>query len=265
MKTSDLGARIVAGVPAAIFALFIVLQGGWWFAGGAIALGLICLHELFEMFRDIPTARLAGFLAVIALGIVALQGEREDIVLVMVALLPVLFLLTVGGPASAGGAFGMALVVLGVAWIGMGIAHAIMLRELPHGGGIVGAVLIGTFVGDTGAYFGGRAIGRTKLAPRISPNKTVEGLVCGILTAVLAVWIVNWYQDWIDTPDALLLGLGVAIAAPLGDLFESFVKRDAGTKDTGRLFGAHGGALDRLDAVLFSLIVGFYVWKAMGA
>src|SRR3712207_4113537 len=122
----------------------------------------------------------------------------------------------------------MAIVVLGVFWIGLAIAHAIMLRELPHGGGIVGAVLIGTFVGDTGAYFGGRAIGRTRLAPRISPNKTVEGLACGIVTAVLAVWIVNWYQDWIDTPQALLLGLGVAIAAPLGDLFESFVKRDAG-------------------------------------
>ena len=263
MRTSDLGARIAAGIPAAVFALFIVLQGGWWFAAGAIVLGLICAHELFGMFRDVPAARLAGFLAIIALGVVALEGEREDIALVLVALLPVLFLLTVAGPAAQGGAFGMALVVLAVVWIGLAIAHAIMLRELPHGGGILGAVLIGTFVGDTGAYFGGRAIGRTRLAPRISPNKTVEGLVCGILTAVLAVWIVNWYQDWIDTPQALLLGLGVAIAAPLGDLFESFIKRDAGTKDTGKLFGAHGGALDRLDAVLFSLIVGFYIWRAM--
>jgi phosphatidate cytidylyltransferase len=175
----------------------------------------------------------------------------------------VLFLLTVAGPSAEGGTFGMAVVVLGVTWIGLAIAHAVLLRELPHGGGIMAAVLFGTFVGDTGAYFGGRAFGRRRMAPRISPNKTLEGLACGILTAVLTVWIVNLYQDWIDTAEALVLGAAVALAAPLGDLFESFIKRDAGTKDTGRLFGAHGGALDRLDAVLFSLVVGYYVWRAL--
>ena len=80
---------------------------------------------------------------------------------------------------------------------------------------------------------------------------------------MLAVWLTNLYQDWIDTGEALILGLAVAIVAPLGDLFESFIKRDVGTKDTGRLFGAHGGALDRLDAVLFSLVAGYYVWQAI--
>jgi phosphatidate cytidylyltransferase len=158
---------------------------------------------------------------------------------------------------------GMAIVLLGVFWVGVAIAHVVMLRELPHGGGIVADVLVGTFVGDTGAYFGGRALGQTKLAPRLSPNKTTEGLFAGIVTAVLAVWIAGLYQDWLSGTDALLLGLGVALAAPVGDLFESFIKRDAGIKDTGRLFGAHGGALDRLDAVLFTLVVGYYVWKAM--
>ena len=104
---------------------------------------------------------------------------------------------------------------------------------------------------------------RDTLAPAISPNKTWEGLAFGIFTAILAVWIVNWYQDFIDTPQALILGASVALVAPLGDLFESFIKRDVGTKDTGRLFGAHGGALDRLDAVLFTLVVGYYVWLAL--
>jgi phosphatidate cytidylyltransferase len=263
-NTSDLGGRIVYGIPAAIFAIFIVTQGGWWFAAGAIALGLVCLHELYAMFGDVYPARIVGFLGLIALGVAAMEGDAFHLVLVGVCVLPVLFLVTVSGPSAQGGTFGMAIVLLGVFWIGMGIAHAIMLRELPHGGGIVAAVLIGTFVGDTGAYFVGRAIGRTKLAPRISPNKTVEGLAGGVLTAILAVWIVNWYQDWIDTPDALILGAAVALLAPLGDLFESFIKRDAGTKDTGKLFGAHGGALDRLDAVLFTLVAGFYVWSAIG-
>jgi phosphatidate cytidylyltransferase len=124
-------------------------------------------------------------------------------------------------------------------------------------------VLVGTFLGDTGAYFGGRALGRRLLAPRISPNKTIEGLAIGMVTAVLAVWFASTYQNWLHGWQALVLGLAVAIAAPVGDLFESLIKRGAGTKDTGRLFGAHGGALDRLDAALFTLVAGYYVWAAM--
>jgi phosphatidate cytidylyltransferase len=80
---------------------------------------------------------------------------------------------------------------------------------------------------------------------------------------VIAVWFAGLYQDWLTSSDALLLGLVVAVFAPLGDLFESYLKRDAGTKDTGSLFGAHGGALDRLDAVLFTAVAGYYVWHAM--
>ncbi len=105
--------------------------------------------------------------------------------------------------------------------------------------------------------------GRRRLAPSISPNKTVEGLLIGLVTAVLATWVAGLYQDWLSHGQALLLGLAVALAAPVGDLFESKVKRDAGMKDTGGLFGAHGGALDRLDAVFFTLVAGYYVWLAM--
>ena len=82
-------------------------------------------------------------------------------------------------------------------------------------------------------------------------------------TAVLATWLAGTYQDWLSGTDAILLGIGVALVAPLGDLFESYVKRDAGTKDTGRLFGAHGGALDRLDAIFFSVVTGYYAALAV--
>ena len=260
---SDLAARVIVAIPAIAFAVFIIASGGWIFTAGVIALGLIALHELFDMYARVRPVRLAGFLGLIGLVVAAMEGDESHVLLVLVCVFPVLFLLTVAGPSAEGGTFGMAVVLLGVVWIGLTIVHAIKLRELPHGGGVVAAVLVGTFVGDTGAYFGGRALGRRRLAPRISPNKTVEGLAFGILTAVLAVWIVNLYQDWIATPEALVLGAAVALAAPLGDLFESFIKRDAGTKDTGRLFGAHGGALDRLDAVLFALVAGYYVSRAL--
>jgi phosphatidate cytidylyltransferase len=135
-----------------------------------------------------------------------------------------------------------------------------MLRELPHGDGIVIDVLVGTFVGDTAAYVGGRAFGTRPLALRISPNKTLEGLAFGIAGSAIAVWCAGLYQDWLGGWNALLLGVVVGLAAPLGDLFESKIKRDAGAKDAGTLFGPHGGALDRLDAALFSLVAGYYLW-----
>jgi phosphatidate cytidylyltransferase len=158
---------------------------------------------------------------------------------------------------------GMALTLLGTLWVGHAMAHAIMLRELPHGDGIVIDILVGTFIGDTAAYLGGRAFGTRPLALKVSPNKTLEGLGFGILGAIVAVWCAGLYQDWLAGWDALLLGAVVGLAAPVGDLFESKVKRDAGLKDAGTLFGPHGGALDRLDAALFTLVAGYYVWLVL--
>ena len=86
------------------------------------------------------------------------------------------------------------------------------------------------------------------------------------MLGTLVVWYAaQTYSDdgWISGMDGLLLGLAVVIAAPIGDLFESLIKRDMGTKDTGTLFGAHGGALDRVDAALFALVAGYYVWLAV--
>jgi phosphatidate cytidylyltransferase len=258
---SDLGSRILFGVPALAFAIAIVVAGGGWFAAGVGVLGIFCLHELLSAYERTGPPKLAGFLGIIALVLVAHLGRMEQVVLVFACFFAVLFLVALATPRATG--LGIAICVLGVAWIGFGLAHAILLRDLPHGGGIVACVLVGTFAGDIAAYFGGRTFGVTRLAPRVSPNKTWEGLGIGILVAVLGVWLTGTYQDWLSGRDALLLGIGVALTGPLGDLFESFVKRDAGIKDTGRMFGAHGGALDRLDALLFTMVVGYWVWRAL--
>jgi phosphatidate cytidylyltransferase len=258
---SDLGARIFAALPAIAFAIAIVWAGGVWFAIGLILLGLVCLHELYAMFDRAHPARLAGFLALIGMLLAAHYGGREDLLLALVLSLPLTFFVVVA--QRRGGAPSVSVTVLGIFWIGLALGHAVLLRDLPHGNAIVVDVLVGTFLGDTGAYLGGRAIGSTQLAPRISPNKTWEGLGVGIIVAVIATWCAGLYQDWLSGPQALLLGFAIALTAPVGDLFESYLKRDAGTKDTGTLFGAHGGALDRLDAVLFTAVAGFYVWSAM--
>ena len=258
---SELSARLIVALPAVAYAIAIIWAGEYWFALGILPLAIIALGELFDLYADDEPVRLAGFVGVTALILVAYFGEAFHVLLTFLAFFPVLFAVTLAQRRA--GTIGMALTVLGVAWIGLSLAHGVLLRELPHGGGIIVDILVGTFVGDSGAYIGGRWFGQRKLAPSVSPNKTFEGLLIGMFTAVLATWLAGTYQDWLSGTDALLLGIGVALAAPLGDLFESFVKRDAGTKDSGRLFGAHGGALDRLDAVFFTAVVGYYVWLAL--
>ena len=259
-RRSELSARVLAAVPAIAFALFLVIEGGLVYALGLFLLGSVCLHELYGMYARARPVRLAGFLALAGLLAAALYGNQFQILLVLAVTLPLLFALTVLQRRPTIG--GMALTLLGIYWIGVALAYAMLLRRLPHGEGIVIDVLVGTFLGDTGAYFGGRLFGRRPLAPRISPNKTVEGLVIGMFCTILGVWLAGRYQEWLPSSHALVLGLGVALVAPIGDLFESFVKRQAGAKDSGGLFGAHGGALDRLDGVLFAAVVGYFIWAA---
>jgi phosphatidate cytidylyltransferase len=263
-RRSDLPARVLSALPAIAFAIFIIVQGNLVFALGIAALGVVALGELYTLTRRVRPVNLAGFLAVIALVLAAELGDAEDVIEVLAASFVVVFYLSFLRPRREHVSYAIAVTLFGVLWIGLPLVHAVFLRELPHGDGLLVDVLVGTFVGDTAAYFGGRIYGSRPIAPIISPNKTLEGLVAGIIGGTLGCWFAGLYQDWLSGPDALLLGLAVAAVAPVGDLFESMIKRDLEVKDTGRFFGAHGGVLDRLDAVLFTVVVGYYVAVAMG-
>jgi phosphatidate cytidylyltransferase len=270
----DLGPRILFAIPAIAFALFIVIEGGEIFMLGLLVLGVVALHELYTAMERVRPAALAGFLTLAALLVAALYGEPRHIVMVLVAAFPVTFFLALFRPRRENVSWAIAATMFGVFWIGLAMVHAIWLRELVEPGpggdeivigtGLVIDVLIATFLGDTCAYFGGRFYGRTPLAPLISPNKTLEGLAIGIVGGTAAFWLAGLYQDWLSGPDALLIGALVAIAAPVGDLFESLIKRDLEVKDTGRLFGPHGGVLDRLDAAFFSIPVAYYAAIGLG-
>jgi phosphatidate cytidylyltransferase len=261
----ETGRRVVQAIPLIAFAVFIVVEGGIVWTLGLVVLGVLCLHELYEMMRRARPVDLAGFVALAALLLTALYGEKRQLLFVLVLSVPLTFFLAVVRPRRENASWGMAATLFGIVWIGLALAHAVFLRELPHGGGLVVDTLIGTFIGDTCAYFGGRAWGRTQIAPRISPNKTLAGLVSGIVGGTLAFWFFGlaYQHEWFAGTDRVLIGLAVALAAPVGDLFESLVKRDLGMKDTGRAFGAHGGALDRLDAALFAVVAAYYVSVAV--
>ena len=155
---SDLRRRILVAIPAIAYAIFIIASGGWIFAVGVMVLGLVCLHELFRMYDSLRPVKLAGFVALGGLAVAAQEGGERQVLLALVAFVPLLFLLGAAMPRRDGATLteAMALTALGVMWVGMAIAHAILLRGLPHGDGIVVDILVGTFVGDTGAYIGGR-------------------------------------------------------------------------------------------------------------
>lgn len=258
------GARVLAALPMIAFALFIVIEGGLVWSIGLIAIGVLALTELFRMTERVRPANLAGFLGMAALVLAAHFGDPRQLLTVLVAAFPVTFMLALLRPRRQNISWAIAVTLLGVLWIGLPLAHAVLLRDLHNGMGLMIDVLVGTFIGDTAAFFVGRAYGRTPLAPLISPNKTVAGLVGGAVGSTLAVWFAGLYQDWLSGSDALLIGLAVALAAPVGDLFESAIKRDLDVKDTGRLLGAHGGVLDRLDAALFTVPAAYYVALALG-
>jgi phosphatidate cytidylyltransferase len=264
-QRSDLLSRVLVAIPAAVIAIVFVDLGGMAFAALMILLGWACLDELYRMLERWRPVSLAGFAAVAGLVVAARFGTSVQVLLALVAAVPLVFALVVMRGERGNATVSIAGTLLGIYWIGLGFAHAELLRQLPHGGAILIDVLLGTFLGDTAAYLGGRAFGRRPLAPEISPHKTVEGLFCGMLVAFVSILVAGIFQQWLTTQHALLLGLGVAVAAPVGDLFESLIKRDAGTKDTGHLFGAHGGALDRLDAAIFTVVVGYYIWLALHA
>ena len=261
---SDLGERVLIAVPAALVAVVPAHVGGAVFAAALTVLAWVAMHELYGMAGQAGPLRAAGFLATAGLLAVALVGGPPGMVLVVAATVPLCLAAALAARERDGVTRDIAVTVLGVTWIGLSLGHGILLRELPHGTALVIDVLLATFLGDTASHLVGTAIGRTKLAPRISPSKTVEGLAAGVLVGTAAVLVAALlFQDWLQPWQAVVIGLAASVAAPAGDLFESLLKRDLGVKDTGRFFGAHGGVLDRIDAVLFAAVAGYYASLAV--
>jgi phosphatidate cytidylyltransferase len=157
----------------------------------------------------------------------------------------------------------MAMTGFGVIWVALGFAYVLLIRQLNHGMALTIMLLACTMVNDTFAYFVGRAFGRHKLAPRISPGKSVEGFVGGIVGAVVAALVVKIYSDWLTWEQAIIFGLVIGVVGVWGDLFESAVKRDFRVKDSGKILPGHGGILDRFDAVLLAGFVTYWLAIAL--
>lgn len=257
--------RTLFAIPAVVFAIVIVSIGGALFALSMAIMAVLGLREFLTMTEDSRPLPVAAYLTVLGMIVAAYAGDSYNVLMALACGFPLCF----GAAAVRGNhrdvTFSLAITILGFTWLGLGFSHAVLLEQLPlHGHALLIDVLVATFIGDTCAYgagrlFGNRIFGDRMLAPGISPNKTYEGLIGGLIGGTMAFWFAGLYQDWLAGTDALLMGLAIAAVAPIGDLFASMIKRDWDVKDTGRLFGPHGGLLDRLDAALFTIVVGFYL------
>jgi phosphatidate cytidylyltransferase len=265
---SSFWSRIVISLALLPLVIGLVYLGGWWLFGLALVAGVIALHELYTLGRELKPLVLAGYLGFVFALLGAQLGGLPWMaggVLVTFFFSFLFFGLSHERP-SATSSFGVT--VLGAIWIGTGLGFLLLLRDIQdHGFWAVIAVLFTVFAADTAAYFVGRAVGRHRMAPVISPGKTWEGLVAGVIAGMLAAFLILYKDrgEFLSVPETLALGAAVVVASVCGDLFESAVKRDLSVKDSGRLLGGHGGMLDRLDALLWAGPAAFYVVLAFGA
>ena len=254
---SDLVNRIAVAIPLAIAAIAATYFGGPAMLALALVACALALDEFFRMARPLRPVAICGFLGAFGMVLAAdLWGIGWSLAAAG-ALLPVTFLVVAGVAARESALTSIAVTVFGALYVGMGIASLVASRGLHESGvdrfgfNLVLAVMLGTFAGDSFAYFGGRLVGKHRLAPAISPNKTVEGFVIGLIFGAAACWF-TLYRHGFSPLEAAGVAVAVALAAPLGDLFESFLKRDLGVKDSGTLLAGHGGVLDRIDGLLFA-------------
>ena len=236
---------------------------GWLYAAVLLALTLGAQAELYAMFAQVGvvadrvTGLILGALVVLAF---TLGGMTRP------WLVPLALSLAVGGclalglrrPGGPGPDWaGTALTLLGVCYCAWLLGHAVWLRELPDGPALTLFALGVTWCGESGAYFVGRRFGARRLAPRISPGKTVEGAAAQVLVSALAAVASGWALA-IPRGHALAMGVLLGVVGQVGDLAESSLKRSARTKDAGSLLPGHGGLLDRLDSLLFNLPALYY-------
>ena len=275
MAASETRTRVLVAIPGIILALGAIYLGGWFLAALLAVCAALTAREMYRMAarkgpRPLEALGMAG-----AAGIVLAAGIAPEAGLAFPAPLWTLVLLAMAAATAAiwtRGVEGEPLLSVAVTVFGAGYAallgFGLFLRHLPgvddpiHAAALLLAPVLLTWVSDSFAYFGGRALGKHKLIPKVSPGKTVEGAVSAVAGTLLAgaaySIVLARYDAYVPSIlEGAVFGLLVSVAAQAGDLAESLWKRDVGVKDSGTLLPGHGGALDRFDSLLFTLPLGY--------
>jgi len=256
--------RTLIGIIGATLALSVVYTGGLPLLISLILLSLLGLHEFYRMTKSYHPIRLAGFLGSLLILVGTYTGQLEGALRGTIYLFGLTFFFHAIRGLKSQMIGEMAVTFLGAFYVSMGFAHMILLRETPtYGTSLAFVVLFATWTSDTVAYAVGHYLGQHQISPVISPRKTIEGTLAGFVGTIIVVLIAGKSLAWMSSGQFFVLGLVVAIAAPLGDLFESYLKRASQVKDAGTIIPGHGGILDRFDSLLFSTVAAYYLVTAM--
>ena len=256
-------AVVAAGLPIVLGSAYL---GGWFLLALVVAAGLVALHEFYRLARPLRPLVLAGYGGTVA-GLLGAQVDGIAWMLGGYLLTFVLaFIFAAVSETRQSTTVAIASTALGAAWIGLGLGHLMLIRGFETNGRLAAiTVLLTIFVSDTVAYLAGRLAGRHKMTPVVSPGKTWEGFAAGAVAGVFTTFLALYKEDLFDgTWRSLVLGAVIVAAGTLGDLFESLIKRDLGTKDTGRILLGHGGMLDRIDSLLFAAPAAYFTLLALG-
>ena len=267
---SGLQLRVISATVGIPIVLLAVFGGVYGISALVLMAAVIAGHELALMAKAIHPAQRIRYLVPVVFLVVAGIVRAIDPGQAFVAVGALGLAMGVTGVFNAvairTGFRRIALpVAIAVLYFGITLAHAAPLADLDSGRQWLLLAILGTFAVDTGAYFTGRAIGRHKLAPVISPKKTWEGVAGGAIASVTAVVALGAVLDLpLSVLQACGIGLAVTVSGVLGDLFESWLKRRAGVKDSGRLLPGHGGILDRIDSLAPNIAVVYWAIQIVG-
>jgi phosphatidate cytidylyltransferase len=249
----------IVGVP--LFAWLVLRGPAWLFVALVLVVGALALWELLRLFEGTgqPTyARLGLTLVVLLLASFATpmtpagRGFILSLVTAIVLSVPVW---SRRSPATEPAA----LTLLGVLYVGWFLGHSLSVYRLPDGPDLILLLAGITWIGESAAYVVGSALGRHKLAPTVSPKKTIEGAVAQVVASILAgVGLAEWLAPEWSLTQAVVIAFVIGITGQVGDLAESAMKRSAGVKDAGGLIPGHGGVLDRIDGLLFNAPAFYY-------
>ncbi len=264
---SDLPSRVMTGLVLVATVAAALFAGGGWLMLLIGALALIGLVEFYTALRGVGFVPLSLFGIVGAIGVLVGAWYSGPIAAAgftaatAVAVLLWYSLLVRRNPLD-----NAALTMLGVLWIPVMFSFAAPIAGHTDHRPLIVALVIATGVLDIGSYFVGKRFGKRKLAPELSPNKTLEGLIGGIITAVAAtvlLTLIPWFEP-LDWKSGLGLAAVVSVFGPLGDLAESLIKRSLGIKDMGSILPGHGGILDRVDGFLFTIPAAYFFFRLAG-
>lgn len=259
---------LTAAVGVPLFYLMVAHARGWVFVLFAVIVSGLALWELLRLFARagqlLPT-RLALGLGIVVTGSFALPASDAVPVAVLCGAAAALLSVPLWHgqrPVIEPVALTLAALVY-VSWF---LGHALALHRRPEGDFLVLFLVAVTWVGETAAYVVGSTLGRHKLAPAVSPRKTVEGAVAQLVVSIAAAGLCGtWLLPAWALPSALGAGALLGVVGQVGDLVESAMKRSVGVKDAGGLIPGHGGVLDRIDGLLFNAPALYYYLALGGA